>query len=63
MRKNSNSDYKYGFYSNLESEKLPKGINKKIIINLSKKKNEPDWLLKIRLKSYKIWKKMLNVLS
>ncbi|WP_110473330.1 Fe-S cluster assembly protein SufB [Candidatus Karelsulcia muelleri] len=56
--KNKNSDYKYGFYSNLESEKLPKGINKKIIINLSKKKNEPDWLLKRRLKSYKIWKKM-----
>ncbi|WP_110487014.1 Fe-S cluster assembly protein SufB [Candidatus Karelsulcia muelleri] len=61
MRKKNilkNSDYKYGFYSNLESEKLPKGINKKIIINLSKKKNEPDWLLKRRLKSYKIWKKM-----
>ncbi|WGS82979.1 MAG: Fe-S cluster assembly protein SufB [Candidatus Karelsulcia muelleri] len=59
MRKKiKNYDYKYGFYSNLESEKLPKGINKKIIINLSKKKNEPDWLLKRRLKSYKIWKKM-----
>ncbi|XMD33376.1 MAG: Fe-S cluster assembly protein SufB [Candidatus Karelsulcia muelleri] len=53
-----NYDYKYGFYSNLESEKLPKGINKKIIINLSKKKNEPDWLFQIRLKSYKIWKQM-----
>ncbi|XMD33162.1 MAG: Fe-S cluster assembly protein SufB [Candidatus Karelsulcia muelleri] len=58
LKKIKNYDYKYGFYSNLESEKLPKGINKKIIINLSQKKNEPDWLFKIRLKSYKIWKKM-----
>ncbi|XVC35123.1 MAG: Fe-S cluster assembly protein SufB [Candidatus Karelsulcia muelleri] len=58
LKKIKNYDYKYGFYSNLESEKLPKGINKKIIINLSQKKKEPDWLFKIRLKSYKIWKKM-----
>ncbi|YCJ94918.1 MAG: Fe-S cluster assembly protein SufB [Candidatus Karelsulcia muelleri] len=58
LKKIKNYDYKYGFYSNLESEKLPKGINKKIIINLSQKKNEPDWLFQIRLKSYKIWKKM-----
>ncbi|BAO66359.1 Fe-S cluster assembly protein SufB [Candidatus Karelsulcia muelleri] len=54
-----NSYYKYGFYTNLESDKIPKGINENIITHISRKKNEPDWMLKRRLKSYKIWKKMI----
>ncbi len=37
---------------------LKKGINKKIIIKISKKRKEPKWMLNIRLKAYKIWKKM-----
>lgn len=51
--------YKYGFYTNIESDKIPKGINENIITHISRKKNEPDWMLKRRLKSYKIWKKMI----
>ncbi|WP_375323027.1 Fe-S cluster assembly protein SufB [Candidatus Karelsulcia muelleri] len=54
-----NSYYKYGFYTNIESDKIPKGINENIITHISIKKNEPDWMLKRRLKSYKIWKKMI----
>ncbi|WP_259114374.1 Fe-S cluster assembly protein SufB [Candidatus Karelsulcia muelleri] len=55
----NNYDYKYGFYTKIESEKIPKGINEDIITKISKKKNEPYWMLKIRLKSYKIWKNMI----
>ena len=53
-----NSEYKYGFATDIESESFPKGINEDIINLLSEKKNEPKWLLDYRLKSYKQWKKM-----
>jgi len=50
--------YKYGFVTSLESEKSPKGINEKIIEYISDKKNEPEWMLKWRLKAYNKWLKM-----
>ena len=52
------SEYKYGFVTDIESDKLRKGLNEDIIRLISKKKNEPDWLLEWRLKSYNIWLKM-----
>ncbi len=52
------SEYKYGFYTDIESDKAPKGLNEDIIRLISHKKNEPDWLLEYRLKAYKIWTQM-----
>ncbi len=51
-------DYKLGFETLVESETFPKGLNEDVIKAISKKKNEPDWLLEFRLKAYKRWQKM-----
>lgn len=58
LKEITNSEYKYGFYTNIESERFPKGINEDIIAMLSEKKNEPTWMLKWRLDAFKIWKNM-----
>ena len=47
-----NSDYKYGFTTDIESDNAPKGLNADIIRFISEKKNEPEWLLKFRLEAY-----------
>lgn len=49
------SDYKYGFYTDIETEEFPKGLNEEIIKMISAKKEEPEWLLEYRLKAYKHW--------
>lgn len=51
-------DYKYGFYTDIETEEFPKGLNEDIIRLLSAKKEEPEWLLEYRLKAFRHWKKM-----
>ncbi|HON21419.1 MAG TPA: Fe-S cluster assembly protein SufB, partial [Bacteroidales bacterium] len=51
----TSSDYKYGFTSDIETEYFPKGINEDIIRKISVLKNEPEWLLDYRLKSYRKW--------
>ena len=53
-----NQDYKFGFVTDVETEKVPKGLNEEIIRLISAKKNEPEWLLDYRLKSFSIWQKM-----
>ena len=50
--------YKYGFTTDIESDKAPKGLNESIVRLISSKKKEPKWLLDWRLKSYNAWKKM-----
>ncbi len=52
---NINSDYKYGFSSNIKSQDAPKGISEDVIRHISKQKNEPEWLLEFRLKAYRHW--------
>jgi Fe-S cluster assembly protein SufB len=52
------SEYKYGFVTNIEAENAPKGLNEDIIRFISAKKNEPDFLLEYRLKAYRHWQKM-----
>ncbi|PCI51999.1 MAG: Fe-S cluster assembly protein SufB [Alphaproteobacteria bacterium] len=51
-------EYKYGFVTNIETEKAPKGLNEDIIRFISAKKKEPQWLLDWRLKAYAKWLKM-----
>ena len=50
--------YKYGFVTDIESEKAPKGLNEDIVRFISAKKNEPEWMLNWRLKAYRHWLKM-----
>jgi Fe-S cluster assembly protein SufB len=52
------SDYKYGFYTDIETDTLPKGLNENIIRKISLRKGEPDWMLEWRLKAYSQWQKM-----
>jgi len=47
--------YKYGFVTDIESDKAPKGLNEDIIRFISAKKNEPEWMLEWRLKAYRHW--------
>ena len=54
----TDDDYKWGFESNIEMEEFPKGLNEDIIRLISSKKNEPQWLLDFRLKSYRRWLEM-----
>src|SRR5210317_1853232 len=53
--KEVSQSYKYGFFTNLEAEKAPLGLNEDIVKFISKKKKEPKWLLEWRLKAYKKW--------
>ena len=50
--------YKHGFVTAIESDVAPKGLNENTIRMISAKKNEPEWLLDFRLKSYQAWLKM-----
>jgi Fe-S cluster assembly protein SufB len=49
------NEYKYGFVTDIESDKAPKGLNEDIIRLISTKKNEPEWMLEFRLKAYQQW--------
>jgi len=49
------SDYKYGFVTDIETETAKKGLSEETIRFISKKKNEPEFLLEYRLKAYKKW--------
>ncbi len=53
-----NQPYKHGFVTDIESDVAPKGLNENTIRMISAKKNEPEWLLEFRLKSYQGWLKM-----
>lgn len=52
------SEYKYGFTTDIETETIAKGLNEETIRLISAKKNEPAWLLDFRLKSYRKWLEM-----
>jgi Fe-S cluster assembly protein SufB len=47
--------YKYGFVTDIEEDRAPKGLNEDVIRFISAKKGEPDWLLEWRLKAYRHW--------
>lgn len=51
-------EYKYGFVTDIEADSTPAGLNEDIIRFISAKKQEPEWLLEWRLKSYRHWQKM-----
>src|SRR5262249_50642464 len=51
-------EYKYGFYTDLEADIVPRGLSEETIRMISAKKNEPDFMLEWRLKAYRNWLKM-----
>ncbi|MFK5981815.1 MAG: Fe-S cluster assembly protein SufB [Flavobacteriaceae bacterium] len=51
-------EYEYGFYTDIESETFPAGINEDIVRAISKKKEEPQWMTDWRLKAFVAWKEM-----
>ena len=53
-----NAEYKYGFFTDIETEAFPKGLNEEIVRLISAKKQEPEWLLDYRLKAFRHWLKM-----
>ena len=53
-----NSNYKEGFYTQLSSDTLSKGINEQVVRAISAKRNEPLWMLEFRLDAFKKWQKM-----
>lgn len=50
--------YKYGFFTEIESEKAPKGLSEDTVRFISAKKNEPEWLLEWRLEAFRRWQTM-----
>jgi len=53
-----NKEYEYGFYTNLESETFPVGLNEDIVRAISQKKGEPEWMTEWRLEAFRVWKEM-----
>ena len=51
----TNKEYEYGFVTDIETDFVPKGLNEDIIRLISKKKEEPEWLLELRLKAFRHW--------
>jgi Fe-S cluster assembly protein SufB len=54
----SEQKYEFGFVTEIESDKAPKGLSEDTIRMISRKKNEPEWMLKFRLRSFRHWLKM-----
>lgn len=52
------TEYKYGFTTQIDTETIPKGLNEDVIRLISKRKNEPDFLLEFRLKAFRHWQTM-----
>lgn len=52
------TEYKYGFVTDVESEVFPKGLSEETIRAISARKEEPEFLLKFRLKAFKKWQEM-----
>jgi Fe-S cluster assembly protein SufB len=54
----ANTDFKYGFVTDVEQDIVPKGLSEDVVRLISEKKGEPEWLLEWRLKAYRAWLKM-----
>ncbi len=52
------SDYKYGFVTDIDVDSIPRGLSEEVIRLISAKKEEPEFLLDFRLKAYRHWKTM-----
>jgi Fe-S cluster assembly protein SufB len=55
-----NSEYKYGFSTELDEIKAPKGLSEEVVRFISAQKNEPDWMLEWRLNAFKVFNKLIT---
>lgn len=55
LRDVTQSEYKYGFVSDIDSDIIARGLNEDVVRLISQKKGEPDWLLEFRLKAFRYW--------
>jgi Fe-S cluster assembly protein SufB len=60
LRELAAKEYEYGFVTDIEMEKLPKGLSEEVVRLISAKKQEPQWLLEWRLKAYRRFVQMLE---
>jgi Fe-S cluster assembly protein SufB len=51
-------EYEYGFYTDIDSETFPVGLNEEVVRRISQKKKEPEWMTQWRLKAFETWKNM-----
>jgi len=54
----TNQEYKWGFITDIEEDRIPKGLNEDVIRLISQKKREPEFMLEWRLKAYRHWAKL-----
>ena len=60
LKKLAEQDYKYGFVTDIEEERIPPGLNEGVVRLISEKKDEPEWLLEWRLKALRRFLKLLE---
>lgn len=53
-------EYEYGFYTDIESDTFPNGLNEDIVRAISKKKEEPEWMTNWRLEAFRSWQQMVE---
>jgi Fe-S cluster assembly protein SufB len=58
LEKVTSNEYKYGFYTDIETDSIPRGLNEDVIRLISAKKNEPEFMLEFRLKAFRHWQTM-----
>ncbi|MDA9325087.1 Fe-S cluster assembly protein SufB [Flavobacteriales bacterium] len=58
LEKVTSTEYKYGFTTDIESDTIAKGLSEDVVRLISKKKEEPAWMLEYRLKAYNTWLEM-----
>ena len=51
-------EYEYGFYTDIDSETFPVGLNEEVVRRISQKKKEPEWMTQWRLKAFEAWRNM-----
>lgn len=51
----ANSDYKYGFVTDIDMHIIPKGLNEDVVRYISQMKGEPEWMLNFRLEAFQYW--------
>ena len=54
----ANQEYKWGFVTDVEQEKFPKGLNEEVVRMISARKREPEFMLEWRLRAYRLWAKL-----
>jgi Fe-S cluster assembly protein SufB len=58
LQEHINKEYEWGFITDIDTETFAPGLNENVIRALSKKKNEPEWMLEYRLKAFRAWQTM-----